>query len=65
MKPCVTPPLCEILVIQRGIDSQNDKAPGELLERMADQFELIEYGLSEVRRLWDERDEQGAQGIIL
>jgi hypothetical protein len=41
------------------IPTENDKAPGELLERMADQFELIEYGL------WDERDEQGARGIIL
>ncbi|TWT85601.1 hypothetical protein Pla123a_04080 [Posidoniimonas polymericola] len=48
------------------IPTDNDKAPGELLERMADQFELIEYGLAEVRRLWDEGEHENEPlGIIV
>jgi len=34
-----------------------DNAPdADVLERLAEQFELIEYGLSEVRRAWEQRD---------
>lgn len=47
------------------IPTENQKAPGELLERMAEQFELIEYGLSEVRRLWNDPEEGEQLGIIL
>lgn len=47
------------------IPTENQLAPGDLLERMADQFELIGYGLSEVRRLWDEREEGEHAGIIV
>lgn len=47
------------------IPTDNATASGELLERMADQFELIEYGLSEVRRLWNEREEGEPTGIIV
>lgn len=47
------------------IPTENESAPGELLERMAEQFELIEYGLSEVRRLWNEREEDEPMGIII
>ncbi len=37
-----------------------DTAPaGDLLERLAEQFELVEYGLSEVRRAWEEQDGEG------
>ncbi|MCA9238761.1 MAG: hypothetical protein KDA37_01110 [Planctomycetales bacterium] len=46
------------------IPTENASAPGELLERLAEQFELIEYGLSEVRRLWNEREEDEPTGII-
>lgn len=32
----------------------DESAPdGDLLERIADQFELLEYGLGEVRRVWE------------
>lgn len=42
-----------------------DTAPkADLLERLADQFELVEYGLSEVRRVWEESDEE-SHGILL
>lgn len=41
-----------------------DAAPaGDLLERLAEQFELVEFGLSEVRRMWEERDEE-ERGLI-
>lgn len=36
----------------------------DLLERLAEQFELVEYGLSEVRRAWEQRDEE-LPGILI
>lgn len=47
------------------IPAENEQAPGDVLERLAEQFELVEYGLSEVRRLWAERDDPGRPGIIV
>lgn len=42
----------------------DEKAPSsDVLERLADEFELIEYGLGEVRKAWEERD-AGELGII-
>lgn len=46
------------------IPSQDKATPGELLERMADEFELLEYGLAEVRRLWSERDQDERPAIL-
>ncbi|MEM9185212.1 MAG: hypothetical protein AAGB00_01800 [Planctomycetota bacterium] len=37
---------------------------GELLERLAEQFELVEYGLSEVRRVWEERGD-GDRALVI
>jgi hypothetical protein len=37
-------------------DSQED-APSDLLERLSRSFELCAYGLREVRRQWEERDD--------
>lgn len=37
-------------------DDQRD-APSELLGRLSERFELCAYGLQEVRREWDRRDE--------
>jgi hypothetical protein len=37
-------------------DSEED-APSELLERLSRSFELCAYGLREVRRQWEERDD--------
>ena len=35
----------------------DDNAPGDVLERLSDQFELCMVGLGEVRREWERRDE--------
>ncbi len=35
----------------------NEDAPGDLLERLSQRFELCAYGLREVRRQWEERDD--------
>lgn len=37
-------------------DSEED-APSEVLERLSQRFELCAYGLREVRRQWEERDD--------
>lgn len=47
------------------IPTDNAQAPGEVLERLAEQFDLIEYGLGEVRKAWEERDESQPLGIIV
>jgi hypothetical protein len=47
-------------------DEQQTNAPGELLGRMSEQFDLLAYGLGEVRRQWEHRgDNNLPQPIIL
>lgn len=46
------------------IQTDNRAVPCDLLERLADEFELIEYGLGEVRKAWEERDEELPSGIL-
>lgn len=36
---------------------QDEAAPADLLERLSQRFELCAYGLREVRRQWEERDD--------
>jgi hypothetical protein len=41
------------------IESEKDNAPGgEVLERLSERFELCCYGLREVRRQWEEGDDE-------
>jgi len=48
------------------IDCDPDKdTPGDILERLSDQFELCVYGLGEVRREWERRDGEIGPGPIL
>ena len=42
--------------IASTITVEKEYAPSEVLERLSKQFELCVYGLSEVRRQWEERD---------
>ena len=35
----------------------DENASGDILERLSDQFELCRYGLGEVRRQWEHREE--------
>lgn len=46
------------------IQSGYDKPGAELLDELSDRFELCAYGLGEVRREWERRDEGGA-GLML
>lgn len=45
--------------IASTIDSDRSPATSELLRRMSEQFELCAYGLREIRREWERRDEEG------
>lgn len=44
---------------------QDDAVESELLERLSHDFELCVYGLGEVRREWERRDDAGPQRPIL
>lgn len=37
---------------------EEEAAPGEILQRLSDQFEMCAYGLREVRREWERRDDE-------
>lgn len=52
--------------IASQIDSTDDEAPeAEVLERLSERFELCAYGLREVRREWEKRDEESSGGGLL
>jgi hypothetical protein len=54
------------LASQLATDSVDQLQPEpELLERLSDCFELCCYGLREVRRHWEERDDGCGPGVIL
>ena len=44
-------------LVASSIPSSTEEAPGEILERLSDQFEMCAYGLREVRREWERRDD--------
>lgn len=47
-------------LIASSIDQgQEETAPADVLERLGHDFELCAYGLREVRREWERRDEEG------
>ena len=43
--------------IAASIEADTDDAPAELLERLSAQFDLCRYGLHQVRREWERRDD--------
>ncbi len=45
--------------------SCNKDAPSDVLQRLSDQFEICAYGLREMRREWERRDEDGTDQAIL
>jgi hypothetical protein len=49
--------------IASEIPTDNEQATAEVLERLSEQYELCAYGLSEIRRQWEDRDEEG-DGLI-
>jgi hypothetical protein len=46
------------------IPSANPSVDPELMERLSAEFELCAYGLGEVRREWERRDDEGSAPII-
>jgi hypothetical protein len=52
--------------IASTIETDRDEdATGELLERLSAQFELCAYGLGEVRREWERRDDEEVRGLLI
>ncbi len=49
--------------IAAEIEGTVDRPSGELIHRMSEHFEMCAYGLREVRRHWEEDDENG--GLLL
>ncbi len=45
--------------IASSIESDERTTPSELLRRMSEQFDLCAYGLREIRREWERRDDEG------
>jgi hypothetical protein len=45
--------------IAAEIDGGEDRPPSQLLQRLSDQFELCAYGLREIRREWEDSEEEG------
>lgn len=50
--------------IASTIPVEKESAPGEVLKRLSEQFDLCVYGLGEVRRQWEERDGQTDAPIL-
>lgn len=46
--------------IASSIASDEPQATSDLLRRMSEQFEMCAYGLREIRREWERRDEDGS-----
>ena len=52
--------------IASTIDTDRDQdAPNELLERLSHRFELCAYGLGEVRREWERRDDEESRRLLV
>ena len=51
-------------MVASTIPVEKEVAPSEVLQRLSQQFDLCVYGLGEVRRQWDKRDEQGDGALL-
>jgi hypothetical protein len=51
--------------IASTIDSDESTASNDLLSNLSTQFEMCAYGLREIRREWERRDNQGGPGAPL
>jgi hypothetical protein len=51
--------------IASSITADEKSTPNELLRRMSEQFEMCAYGLREIRREWERRDDEGQSDIPL
>jgi len=51
--------------IASTIPVDKESAPADVLKRLSEQFDLCVYGLSEVRRQWEERDGEADAPLLL
>ena len=51
--------------IASSMVSDEKSTPNEVLRRMSEQFEMCAYGLREIRREWERRDDQGSSDTPL
>jgi hypothetical protein len=51
--------------IASSIQADQRATSGELLNRMSEQFEMCAYGLREIRREWERRDDEGTSDFPL
>lgn len=49
--------------IAAELPAESPKPPADVLERIAEEFDLCAYGLGEVRREWERRDAGGADDV--
>ena len=52
-------------LIASSIPVEREIPPADILKRLSEQFELCVYGLSEVRRQWEERDGDDDAPLLL
>ena len=52
-------------LIASSIPVEREIPPADILKRLSEQFELCVYGLSEVRRQWEERDGEDDAPLLL
>jgi hypothetical protein len=52
-------------IASRLAGDEDETPAGTVLQRLSDQFELCAYGLGEVRREWERRDDDDVPGPIL
>lgn len=51
--------------IASSIETDQEAVPSSLLQRMSEQFEMCAYGLREIRREWERRDNGGRGDVPL
>ncbi len=51
-------------MVASTIPVEKEVAPSDVLHRLSQQFDLCVYGLGEVRRQWEEREENGNSALL-
>lgn len=51
--------------IAADIEGDERRPPCELLRRLSEQFDLCAYGLREIRRSWEEREDGHSGGLLI
>jgi len=57
--------IASTIAVDKQDTMQEETASSEVLERLSDQFELCVYGLSEVRRQWEQGEGDGELPLLI